>query len=165
VNIYSSAWGEAQAKSFTGPKNKELQELLDESKDICQKIEINIEENSMKAWILAMFQWNLKRQYKQEDWGKYFIVRKGVSDLMRETLGMLNRRVGYVYLVDENLKIRWAGSGDAEGTESEDMVKGLRKLVQDARSRKEGRSANGAVRPVERVSEELEVQSVNAGAS
>jgi len=28
-------------------------------------------------------------------------------------MGITNTRVGYVFLVDENLKIRWAGNGDA----------------------------------------------------
>jgi len=45
----------------------------------------------------------------------------------------LNGRVGYVYLVDQDCKIRWAGSGDAEGTEMDDMNKGFAKLVNEAR--------------------------------
>jgi len=57
-------------------------------------------------------------------------VRKGVSEKIRETIGLLNGRVGYVYIVDEECRIRWAGSGDAEGTEMQDMNKGFRKLVE-----------------------------------
>jgi ATPase complex subunit ATP10 len=36
----------------------------------------------------------------------------------REPLGMVNNRVGYVYLVDEDLKIRWAGCADAKPEEA-----------------------------------------------
>jgi ATPase complex subunit ATP10 len=134
VNVYSSQWGETQARSFTGEKeNPELQGILNEYKDRAQMVDINIEENSMKAWIIALFKWQLKAKRSQEEWDRYFVVRKGVSEKIRETIGLLNGRVGYVYVVDEECKIRWAGSGDAEGTEMEDMNRGFRKLVETRR--------------------------------
>jgi ATPase complex subunit ATP10 len=80
-----------------------------------------------------MFQYRLRNQRKEEDWGKYFVIRRGVSDQIRETIGLLNGRVGYVYLIDKDCKIRWAGSGDAEGTEKEDLMKGLQRLVDEHR--------------------------------
>lgn len=42
---------------------------------------------------------------------------------MREPLGMTNSRIGYVYLVDENLKIRWAACADAMEEEEEALVR------------------------------------------
>lgn len=39
-------------------------------------------------------------------------------EYVREPLGMANKHVGYVFLVDENLKIRWAGCGDAKAEET-----------------------------------------------
>ena len=96
-------------------------------------VDINIEENSMKAMIISLFQWRLKASKAKGDWGKYFIVKRGVSERIRETIGLLNGRVGYVYLVDQDCKIRWAGSGDAEGTEMEDMNRGFAKMVSEAR--------------------------------
>lgn len=131
VNIYSSAWGESQVQTFTGKKaNPELQDILSQYPGRAQMVDINIEENSAKAWIIALFQWRMKSQRAQEDWGKYFVIRQGVSEMIRETIGLLNGRVGYVYLVDQDCKIRWAGSANAEGTEMEDMNKGLRKLLE-----------------------------------
>lgn len=131
VNVYSSQWGETQARSFTGAKeNPELQKILKENGTVAQMVDINIEENSMKAWIIALFKWQLKAKRSQEEWGRYFIVRKGVSEKIREMIGLLNGRVGYVYVVDEECRIRWAGSGDAEGTEMQDMNKGFKKLVE-----------------------------------
>lgn len=131
VNVYSSQWGETQARSFTGAKeNPELHKILAEFGERAQMVDINIEENSMKAWIIKLFKWQLKAKRSQEEWGRYFVVRKGVSEKIRETIGLLNGRVGYVYVVDEECRIRWAGSGDAEGTEMEDMNRGFRKLVE-----------------------------------
>lgn len=135
VNVYSSQWGETQARSFTGKsENPELQEILAANGEVAQMVDINIEENSMKAWIIALFKWQLKAKRSREEWDRYFVVRKGVSEKIRETIGLLNGRVGYVYVVDEDCKIRWAGSGDAEGTEMEDMNKGFRKLVETRRA-------------------------------
>jgi len=36
-------------------------------------------------------------------------------------MGMTNSKVGYVYLVDENLKIRWAGCADATEKEAQSL--------------------------------------------
>ncbi|KAI8941347.1 hypothetical protein NX059_002573 [Plenodomus lindquistii] len=133
VNVYSSQWGETQAQSFTGKTvNAQVHEIIAQHPRVAQMVDINIEENSMKAWIISFFQFKLKSARAKEDWNKYFIVRKGVSEKIRETIGLLNGRVGYIYLVDQDCKIRWAASGYAEGTEMEDLNKGLRRLVAEA---------------------------------
>jgi len=33
-------------------------------------------------------------------------------EYLRDPLSMTNSKVGYVYLIDENLKIRWGGGAD-----------------------------------------------------
>jgi ATPase complex subunit ATP10 len=133
VNVYSSTWGLTQAETFTGKKtNAALHGILADNPGIAQMVDLNIEENSMKAWLIALFQWRLKASKQKEDWGRYFVIRRGVSERIRETIGLLNGRVGYVYLVDQDCKIRWAGSGDAEGTEKDDMNRGFAKLVAEA---------------------------------
>jgi ATPase complex subunit ATP10 len=145
VNVYSSMWGFSQVETFTGKQtNAALQEILAQNPEIAQRVDINIEENSMKAWLVALFMWRLKASKPKEDWGRYFVVRKGVSEKIRETIGLLNGRVGYVYLVDQDCKIRWAGSGDAEGTEMDDMNRGFAKLVHEAQ-KSSPQPASGAV--------------------
>jgi ATPase complex subunit ATP10 len=147
VNIYSSHWGEMQSWTFTHKRgNPQLHEILKENKDVAQLVDINVEENTLKAWILALFEWRLRLQRPKEDWGKYFIVRKGISQQIRETIGLLNSRVGYVYLVDEQCKIRWAGSANAEGDEKEYMNKGLQRLIHDLRTRRADLIAENAVK-------------------
>ncbi|KAF2733166.1 hypothetical protein EJ04DRAFT_276674 [Polyplosphaeria fusca] len=161
VNVYGSTWGQNQAESFTGEKaNPRLYELLAEHTDVAQRVEINIEENPLKRWLLALFHWRLKRQMPEENWGRYFIVWRGVSTKIRETIGTLNARVGYVYLVDQDCKIRWAGSGDAEGTEIQHLNKGFQKMIDDAKSTRLGRRVQR-----QDIGKEAEAQAVNARAS
>jgi ATPase complex subunit ATP10 len=40
-------------------------------------------------------------------------------EYVRESLGMVNKHIGYVYLLDEELKVRWAGCGDAKPEETD----------------------------------------------
>lgn len=42
-------------------------------------------------------------------------------EYLRDPLGMTNSKVGYVYLIDENLKIRWGGSADATLEEAQSL--------------------------------------------
>ena len=43
---------------------------------------------------------------------------------------MTNSRIGYVYLVDQNLKIRWAGCADATEEEVEALFRCAVLLIQ-----------------------------------
>ncbi|OCL04635.1 hypothetical protein AOQ84DRAFT_380396 [Glonium stellatum] len=138
VNVFSSAWGEAQVNTFTGIKeNPELQEILGGNRRVAQRVDINIEENVIKAWIIRLFQYRLRGQRATEDWEKYFIIRKGISESIRETIGLLNGRVGYVYLLDQDCRIRWAASGNAEGDEKVNLTRGLKRLVEELTRRTE----------------------------
>ena len=151
VSIVSNAWAVNQVKSFVGEEvNPALKEVLKgEGKGVVQRVEINYENNVLKYWILRLFGLgSLRRQRSLEQQGRYFIVRRGVSEVMKEALGLLNEKAGYVYLVDPDLRIRWAGSAVAEGFERESLVRGVRKLVQEARG-KDGKSLlQGAVKEV-----------------
>lgn len=85
----------------------------------------------MKAWIIQLFAGPLRKQVGKENWDKYFIVRRGISDEIRETIGLLNSKVGYVYLVDKDCRIRWAGSGLAEPEERQGLAKGVQRLLDE----------------------------------
>lgn len=94
----------------------------------------------MKALIVRTFMGGIRKQRKEEDWARYFLVRRGVTEEMREAMGMANSKVGYVYLVDWLCRIRWAGSADAEGSEKEGLVAGMQRLVEGwKRDREVGR--------------------------
>ncbi|KAF1956406.1 hypothetical protein CC80DRAFT_413451 [Byssothecium circinans] len=133
VNVFSSEWGAAQVQTFTSKEvNPGLHQVLAKHPETAQMVDVNIEENSLKAWIISLFSWNLRLKKRREEWGGYFVVRRGVSERIRETIGLLNGRVGYVYLVDQDCKIRWAGSANAEGTEVEDLTRGFARLIEEA---------------------------------
>lgn len=42
-------------------------------------------------------------------------------EYIREPLGMTNKYIGYTFLVDENLRVRWAAGGDAKAEEVEGL--------------------------------------------
>lgn len=94
-------------------------------------VQINIEEDALKALIIKLFRPSLRKRFGAGNWGRYFLVRKGLTTQIRDAIGLLNSKVGYTYLLDGNVRIRWAGSGVAEGDEKEGLVKGVRRLIED----------------------------------
>ncbi|XXG94647.1 protein transport protein gos1 [Hypoxylon texense] len=137
VSIFSSVWAENQAKSFVSQEsNPELESVLEQHKDVAQRVWINVEENRLKAWLIKLFTGGIRKQVGEPNWGRYFVVRKGVSDDIRENIGLLNSSVGYVYLVDGECRIRWAGSGPSEDHEREGLAKAVQRLVDEEKSKK-----------------------------
>jgi ATPase complex subunit ATP10 len=137
VSIVSNTWAVNQVNTFCSKTaNPALHEVLADATDVAQMVEINREENMLKWWLLCLFRRNLRSQRSLEEQSRYFMVKRGVTELMKEALGLINDKTGYVYLVDQECRIRWAGSALAEPTEKESMVKGIKRLVQEARSPK-----------------------------
>ena len=125
-------------------ENIGIAEALRENGDVAQRVDVNVEESAMRYWILRPFFYRLRRQRHEKDYGKYFVLTRGISHQIREAIGLLNGKVGYVYLVDGECKIRWAGSGPSWPEEREGMVKGLRRMVQEARERSKTEDEKGA---------------------
>jgi len=137
VCVFSSAWAENQIATFASEKaNPALQEVVKGSGDIAQIVHINVEENGMKAMIIKLFMGGLRRKMGIQNWGKYFLVRRGITEEIRDAVGLLNSKVGYVYLLDGDCRIRWAGSGIAEGDEKEGLVKATKRLIDEARAKR-----------------------------
>ncbi|KAL2108411.1 hypothetical protein VUR80DRAFT_3835 [Thermomyces stellatus] len=133
VAIFSSRWAEDQVESFVSDAaNPTLRDLVRSNADAAQVVRINIEENAMKAWLVRMFMGPLRRRFGEENYSRYFLVRRGVSDLIRESIGLLNMKVGYTYLVDPECRIRWAASGQSTPDELESLTRGMQKLVKEA---------------------------------
>ena len=53
-------------------------------------------------------------------------------------MGMVNKHIGYIYLVDENCKIRWAGCGFAMEDEDLSLRNCTRVLLQRLSKGKDG---------------------------
>lgn len=139
VAVYSSGWAENQVATFVGREhNPVLHEVLRAAGQKAQLVEVNVEPNVLKWWVLRVFMGRLKKMKEVEDWGRYFVVRFGFGEEIREAIGALNSRVGYVYLLDRECKIRWAGSAKALDEEKESLVKGLKKLIAEEKGGKIG---------------------------
>lgn len=136
VSVFSSAWAERQVGSFVdGKQNPGLDEMLRADGGgggggaAVGLVDVNVEEGWMKALLVRLFAPLIRRKVPRERHPRYFLIRKGLSDDLKDAIALLNRKVGYVYLVDGECKIRWAGSGVATAEEKESMVHCLRRLL------------------------------------
>lgn len=134
VAVYSSAWAESQINTFVAPSsNPGLHSVLDSTNSAAQLVEIVHEDNTAKAWLRRMFTWNLRKKRPGEQYGRYFLIERGMDRKLKDTIGLLNNSVGYVYLLDADCRIRWAGSGNALENEIAAMNAGLEKLIKEER--------------------------------
>lgn len=140
VGIQSGQWAEEQVETFLSPQaNPKLQSLLHEHPDRLQRADINVQGDAARALLVKLFSGRLRKMVPEERWDRYFMiklprdVRLGLTDDVRDAMGFLNTQVGYVYLLDEDCKIRWAGSGHAWKGETESMNAGIERLLQDFR--------------------------------
>ena len=132
VSVFSSQWAESQIDTFVSEKaNPELHEAIAGSGGLAQQVYINYEDNSAKAWLVKMFMGSLRKKFPEDNWGQYFLVQRGITDQIRESIGLLNSKVGYTFLVDQHCRIRWAGSGPAHPDELEGLNKGVTRVVED----------------------------------
>ena len=130
VAVFSGTWAEQQTRTFL-EGNEQLDAILRIAKGYLQRIEINIEQNRMKAGLVKMFMGGIRRQFSEEQHGKYFLVTQGVTDLMREQMGMFNSQIGYVYLLDSECRVRWACCAEALPEEKRGMVRGIGRLSKE----------------------------------
>jgi ATPase complex subunit ATP10 len=138
VSIFSSTWAERQIQTFVSEReNPDLSAVLQESDGVARRVDVNVEENAIKAGLIRLFMPNIRRRIPRDQHGRYFLVRKGISEEIRDAIGFLNGKVGYVYLLDGECRIRWAGSGRAAKEEKESLVRGVRRLVDEWRGQRE----------------------------
>ncbi|KAH6691282.1 ATP10 protein [Plectosphaerella plurivora] len=133
VALFSSKWASDQVTTFISEAtNPGLHELLNRTQGVpggLQTVQLNIEENGVKAWLINLFLGGLRREVGEANWDKYFLIRRGVTDEIRESIGLLNSKVGYVFLVDHLCRIRWAASGNANPDEIDSLVKSARHVL------------------------------------
>ncbi|ESZ90307.1 hypothetical protein SBOR_9312 [Sclerotinia borealis F-4128] len=135
VSVYSGAWAEHQAATFASEKsNPGLHEVVRNSKGLAQTVHINVEENYLKAMLIKFFRSSLRKKLPELMWKRYFVVQKGLTDEIKDAIGMLNSKVGYTYILDGECKIRWAGSGPAEEYEVDVLAKNVSRLLEDAKA-------------------------------
>ncbi|KAF8887588.1 ATP10 protein-domain-containing protein [Infundibulicybe gibba] len=98
---------EVHAKGFVDPTHSRFS-----SNPLYQYVQINLQENLLKSFLVNLFTNSLRRIVPPALQPTYLVSSQNM-EYVREPLGMTNSKVGYVYLVDENLKVRWGGCADA----------------------------------------------------
>ena len=114
-NHTNHALSQAHAKSFTYSTN-----LRYSSHPLYQYIQINVQENLLKALLVKLYARSLWTLIPPEQRPNYLISSQNL-EYLRDPMGMTNSKVGYVYLIDENLRIRWAGSAEATQEEAQSL--------------------------------------------
>lgn len=156
VSYTSQTWSALQVKSFVGKKeNPELATALEELKeDGLQKMFVTYEDDWLKQALVYSCLWWARRKCDREHGRdvreRSLIVMRGVDrDFWEHKLGVVNLQCGYVFLVDHNCKIRWAGTGDATDEEKASLVRVARMLVQERKDHEERKKARKQ-KPVEK---------------
>jgi mitochondrial ATPase complex subunit ATP10 len=150
VTLEKAEWAAKQVETFVSAKaNPGLQSIIDASNGLVQRVSVNMQDSVLDMWLVRLFQYRIRQKTPQDQWSKYFLIqlprdiRKGLTEDVRDAMGLLNSQVGYVYLVDSSAKIRWAGSGDAWDGEVAGMNAAIERLVEEERSLpKSGRKAD-----------------------
>jgi ATPase complex subunit ATP10 len=133
VGVFSRTWAQRQCHSWYGDSaNQEVKKLMDGCGGKAQIVEIDIEDKPLMQAIQRLFERSMRWNMKKEQWGKRFFLT-GLPESVKEEIGVVNAAAGYVYLVDKDCKIRWAGSGEPEAAEKNSLVKGLSRLVSPQR--------------------------------
>ncbi|KAG8899012.1 Mitochondrial ATPase complex subunit atp10 [Tulasnella sp. 417] len=109
-------------------------------------VQINLQENPLKSAIVSLSRSSIKRTIPQE-FHETYIHSSQNMEMLRKPLGLENKHLGFVYLVDENLKVRWAGCGYAKDEEAVYLMELTNKLLQrlqgEGEAKKDGPSEKG----------------------
>ena len=74
----------------------------------------------LKSFLVKLFSNSLRATVPPELHATYLVSSQNL-EYVRDSLGMTNSKVGYVYLIDETLKIRWGGCADATLKEAQSL--------------------------------------------
>ncbi|KAF9278778.1 Mitochondrial ATPase complex subunit atp10 [Mortierella alpina] len=114
IAISGTRFGEEQIETFMTPFLEQWPMSAKDSK--VQLVELNIQENPLKAGLVRMMVPFVKKTIPENRHANYILHYKSIKHL-RDPLSMQNSYLGYVFLVDSNCKIRWGAHG--AGTEEE----------------------------------------------
>ncbi|KXN89325.1 Mitochondrial ATPase complex subunit ATP10 [Leucoagaricus sp. SymC.cos] len=106
---------EINAKGFVNPTHVRYA-----SHPPYQYVQVNLQENVLKSFLVNIFLNSLRKVIPKELHPTYLVSTQNM-EYVRDALGMTNSRVGYVFLIDENLKIRWGGCANATDEEARSL--------------------------------------------
>lgn len=121
--MITTKMSEEHAQSYVERTNKNY--LKD---PLYRFIQINVQENMMKALLVSFYTASLRKAINKELHAYYLLSTQNL-EYVKEPLGMVNKHIGYVYVVDKDLKVRWAGGGLASEEEAKSMENCVRVLL------------------------------------
>ncbi|KAL7007872.1 Mitochondrial ATPase complex subunit atp10 [Cystobasidiomycetes sp. EMM_F5] len=107
VGMLSTRASEAHVQSYAARITEAMK-----NEPLFQFVQINCQENRLKWILVGIFISSLRRSVPPQHRDTYFVSTQNL-EYLREPMGMMNKHCGYVYLVDENAKIRWAAASFA----------------------------------------------------
>ncbi|GJJ68412.1 mitochondrial ATPase complex subunit ATP10 [Entomortierella parvispora] len=125
VAISGTRFGEEHINSFMTPFLEKWAANSKHSK--VQLVELNIQENPLKAGLVRMMVPFVKKTIPEERQENYLLHYKSIKHL-RGPLSMQNSYLGYVFLVDNNCKIRWGAHGMGTETEIQTLLDSVQRL-------------------------------------
>lgn len=140
VCFVSRQWAADQVRTFV---DEEALGMVKGSNGLAQVLDIVVEEAGLFRMVLWLYRERIRRNYD----GRFqkYLMMKGMKDGIRDVLGMMNHKTGYVYLVDSDCRIRWAGSGDATAEEKAAFKTGLQRLISEKAGVKMGKKPGTVV--------------------
>lgn len=125
VTILNTRISEEHVNSFVEPVLNDW-----EGTPNFQYLQINHQANVLKSMLLSFVVSSLRRSMSENRWPSYLISSGEWSDLdITGPLGIENKLLGYVYLVDADCKVRWAGNGEATPEEVDYLRRAAAVLV------------------------------------
>ncbi|KAI0370527.1 hypothetical protein BV20DRAFT_279951 [Pilatotrama ljubarskyi] len=135
VTLLTTRISEIQTAQFVEPTHTSFKKHR-----LYQRVQINLQDNLMKSFLVSLFASGIRKTIPKALWPTYLISSQNL-EYLREPLGIANRHVGYVYLVDPQLKIRWAACADPKAEEIAALKACTSVLLQ--RSMKERQASSG----------------------
>ena len=94
-----------------------------------QFLQINLQENPAKAFLVSLYLSSLRSKIPPALHPHYLLSKQNL-EYERGPLGMNNKHIGFVYLVDERCRVRWAGGGLALPQEAESLKNCVKVLLE-----------------------------------
>jgi len=128
VALMSTQAAEEHVKSFTDNLVK-----MFEDEPLFKFVQINLQENMFKSALVSLSKSHI-RKLTPHKWHDTYIHSSQNMEMLRKPLGFENKHLGFVYLLDENVKVRWAGCGVAKTEESVALMNCTRSLLERLKS-------------------------------
>lgn len=110
-------------------------------------LQINLQENILKSAIVSLSKYSIRGSLPKWQHATYLHSSQNM-EMLRKPLGFENKHLGFVYLVDENVKIRWAACGQAKKEETLALMQCTGILLDRLKAEeKEGLQGSGAADP------------------